>query len=140
MNDKNLIPNSERTPSELREMTQKGGKKSGEARRRKRDMREKMKTLLSLGCADNDKASLETLGLDPEYYDNEMVLVAAMFMRAAAGDTKAFDKVMQILGEDVASRELKLKKKELKRKMKPNGEQGEEIPQLYKALTEDDDK
>ena len=40
-NDENLIPNSERTPNELREMTSKGGKKSGESRRRKRDMRKK---------------------------------------------------------------------------------------------------
>lgn len=34
----NLIPNSERSPEELREMGRKGGIKSGEARRRKRDM------------------------------------------------------------------------------------------------------
>ena len=34
----NLIPNSERSPSELREMGRKGGIKSGEVRRRKRDM------------------------------------------------------------------------------------------------------
>lgn len=34
----NLIPNSERSPEELREMGRKGGIKSGEVRRRKRDM------------------------------------------------------------------------------------------------------
>ena len=34
----NLIPNSERSPEELREMGRKGGIKSGESRRRKRDM------------------------------------------------------------------------------------------------------
>lgn len=34
----NLIPNSERSPGELREMGRKGGIQSGEARRRKRDM------------------------------------------------------------------------------------------------------
>lgn len=34
----NLIPNSERSPSELREMGRKGGIKSGEVRRQKRDM------------------------------------------------------------------------------------------------------
>ena len=35
MNDDNLIPNSERSPEELREMGRKGGIKSGEARRKK---------------------------------------------------------------------------------------------------------
>ena len=34
----NLIPNSERSPDELREMGRKGGIKSGESRRRKRDL------------------------------------------------------------------------------------------------------
>lgn len=40
MNDENLIPNSERSPSELREMGRKGGVKSGEVRRRNKRMRE----------------------------------------------------------------------------------------------------
>jgi hypothetical protein len=38
MKQSNLIPNSERSPEELREMGRKGGIKSGESRRRKRDM------------------------------------------------------------------------------------------------------
>lgn len=40
MNEKNLIPNSERSPEELREMGRKGGIASGEARRRNRRLRE----------------------------------------------------------------------------------------------------
>ena len=35
-NDKNLIPNSERTPIEIKEMTSNGGKRSGEVRREKK--------------------------------------------------------------------------------------------------------
>ena len=35
MNEQNLIPVSERTPSELREMTRKGGRASGKARKEK---------------------------------------------------------------------------------------------------------
>ena len=37
MNDHNLIPNSERSPEELREMGRKGGIKSGESSRKTRD-------------------------------------------------------------------------------------------------------
>lgn len=40
VNDGNLIPNSERSPSELREMGRKGGIKSGEVRRRNKRLRE----------------------------------------------------------------------------------------------------
>ena len=35
-NDKNLIPNSERTPIEIKEMTSNDGKRSGEVRREKK--------------------------------------------------------------------------------------------------------
>ena len=45
-NEKNLKKNSERTPSELREMTRKGGIKSGEARRNKKTMREALEMLM----------------------------------------------------------------------------------------------
>ena len=40
-NEKNLIPNSKRTPKELREIAKKGGKKSVEVRRKA--MKEQMK-------------------------------------------------------------------------------------------------
>ncbi len=45
MNSSNLIPNTERSPEELREMGRKGGIKSGESRRRKKRQREVMKLL-----------------------------------------------------------------------------------------------
>lgn len=46
MNEKNLIPNTERSPEELREMGRKGGIASGRARRRKRDLRKLASMLL----------------------------------------------------------------------------------------------
>lgn len=45
-NEQNLIPNSQRTPSELREMATKGGKASGEARRNKKLLRDCIDYLL----------------------------------------------------------------------------------------------
>ena len=44
----NLIPNSERSPEELREMGRKGGIKSGESRRRKRDREKAAKILVEV--------------------------------------------------------------------------------------------
>ena len=122
MNEKNLIQNSNRSPNELRENAQKGGKASGETRRRKRDMKQKMKALLELPAAVNDKEQLQALGVDPDDMDNEMVLVMAMFLGAAGGDVKAFDRVMQLLGKDIGHEELALRKRELRLKEKAASE------------------
>lgn len=48
MNEDNLIPNSDRSPSELREMGRKGGIRSGESRRRKKRMRESAELLAKI--------------------------------------------------------------------------------------------
>lgn len=48
VNNSNLIPNTERSPSELREMGRKGGIASGKARRRKRDLRKMMQMVVDL--------------------------------------------------------------------------------------------
>ena len=47
-NEENLIPNHERTPSELREITQKGGIESGKSRRRKKALRLALKEAVSM--------------------------------------------------------------------------------------------
>ena len=51
MNDQNLIPNSKRSPSELREMTRKGGIASGKARRERADLRKQMQLWLETEVA-----------------------------------------------------------------------------------------
>lgn len=50
----NLIPNNERSPEELREMGRKGGIKSGESRRRKRDQNKIMKMLVNIVLEDEE--------------------------------------------------------------------------------------
>lgn len=46
MNEQNLIPNSERSPKEVRENGKKGGINSGKARRRKKEFRELFEKML----------------------------------------------------------------------------------------------
>ena len=60
VNDSNLIPNTERSPEELREMGRKGGIASGKARRRKRDLQKLAKMLLDKQTAESFK---EILGI-----------------------------------------------------------------------------
>ena len=89
-NEENLIPIQNRTTSEAREISAKGGKKSGEARRRKKDMKAKMKLLLSLHPTASQTELLKALGIPEEDADNEMLLLVAMFQAVTEDrDTKA---------------------------------------------------
>lgn len=116
MNEHNLIPNSKRTPSELREQCSNAGRKSGEVRRRKKSMKQKLQLLLSLPACDNDLGELKILGIDVEDSDNEMVILKGLFLKAAVGDVAAVKEIRNILGKDNSSAELELKKRELKLK------------------------
>lgn len=122
MNEQNLNPIVTLSKEEAKRRGSKGGKASVESRRRKKDMKQKMKALLELPAAANDREQLEALGISPDDMDNEMVLVMSIFLSAAQGDTKAFDRVIQILGKDIAHEELALKKRELKLKEKASAE------------------
>ena len=54
MNEQNLKPFGERTEKEQREIQQKGGKASAEARRKKRDLREALEMLLEKDFKDKN--------------------------------------------------------------------------------------
>lgn len=135
-NEKNLVPFDERSEKEARELGQKGGIASGAARRRKKNLKQKMQLLLSLPAADNDQEELAVMGVDPEDMDNEMVLVKALFLAAAEGDTRAFDRIQDVLGKSVAREELALKKQEAKRKASCEADAEERIGNYLDALAE----
>ena len=129
-NEKNLVPINERTKSEQREIASAGGRASGVARRRKKSLKQKMQLLLSLPAADNDQTVLANMGVEPDDMDNEMVLVKALFLAAAEGDTRAFDRIQDVLGRSVAREELALKKQEAKRR----ASSGEDTQAMKKAM------
>ena len=71
-NEKNLIPNSERSPTELSEMGKAGGIASGKARRRKRSMKEAADYYLSLPETDRRRVNaLLRDEVDNEDIDNQ---------------------------------------------------------------------
>lgn len=89
-NEQNLIPNSERTPSELRKMCSNGGKASGVARRRKRTVKQAMELVMSLPVSDPKlKTKLKKMGIDLEDADNQMAVAVGLMARAMKGDPKA---------------------------------------------------
>ena len=100
-NEKNLIPNSERTPEEMRQITSAGGRASGAARRRKRALKEAADLYLSLPVSDRRKwNALARRGVDPADIDNQMLMIAGLHAAAAEGDARAGRLLVDILGED----------------------------------------
>lgn len=112
-NEQNLIPNSKRTPSELRENAKKGGKASGKARRKKKTMRELMKATLLLALKDkgdvadvDDETTLS--GLAGQNMSVAQALVLAQVKKGLEGDGNAFDRIMELVGEKVSKQEITL--------------------------------
>ena len=79
-NEQNLIPNSKRTPSELREMTRKAGIASGEARRARKTLKETLLMMLEEGNTQDN-------------------ITLALLQKALNGDTKAYEVIRDTVGE-----------------------------------------
>lgn len=113
MNEQNLLPFSNRTESEQREIAKKGGKKSGEARRQKKELREFWQSFLFSDFGGKTGLELLNEGLSKRVIEK--------------GDPAAYEKVMEYAGLSVNQalkeeeqkfrrEELKLKKAELELK------------------------
>lgn len=89
MNESNLIPQSQRTKSEQREIARKGGKASGKKRRERKLFKELLAAALDIEQTNSrgETKSLKDIG---------MVNLAA---RVAKGDLKAIELASKILGE-----------------------------------------
>lgn len=85
MNDENLIPMSQRSPSEVRTMAANGGRKSGESRRARKTLKEELLALLS----DGDIQERISLALIDE----------ALNGNKAGSVTKAFEVIRDSIGE-----------------------------------------
>lgn len=96
-NEKNLIPNSERTPSELREITKKGGIKSGQARRQKKTLSELAKMIAENPAPTTAKKKLTKMGISDEDANNNACIVAAVYDKAIKGNMQAVDKWEQLV-------------------------------------------
>lgn len=103
---KNLVPNEERTPDELRSITQKGGIASGVARRRKRSMREAADYYLALPETDRRRVNaLLRDEVEPEDVDNQMSVVMGMAEAAKRGDARAAGMLLKMLGEEAPQKD-----------------------------------
>ena len=116
MNESNLIPGAH---SLTVEEQSRGGKKSGESRRRKRDMKACMQLLLSLPAPEDDYKTLSDMGNNveefPEDITNMLVVNAAILKAAKAGDIQAIRELRSIIrDDDYMKHKIKMDKERLK--------------------------
>lgn len=96
----NLIPMSERTKDEVREIAVKGGINSGKTRRKKKNMKECLKLLLELDVKNPKvKDQLKKLGVNDEEMTNEMALMVSMLNKAMRGDKGCAEFVRDTSGQ-----------------------------------------
>lgn len=119
-NKDNLKPlgNGQRTKEEERAIQSEGGKKSGEARRRKRDMKNAAKMLLGMKVSSKQstmKAALQSLGIPEDEMNYQMAVLAMQLVKAGLGDTQAASFLRDTAGENP---NVKMREKELKQKQK----------------------
>ena len=99
-NEKNLIPNSERTPGELKEITRKGGIASGISRSFRSAVKKRVRE-------------------HPELIEDIIDVLIAM--ATEEHDLKAMELLIELAGESPRQMEIKIKQQELKIK-KENAE------------------
>lgn len=102
----NLIDAAHRTEEELREMTRKGGIKSGEARRRKKTMREALEMMLfKTKLNEQTKQMLKAEGVeDVDDMNHQMVITRSLIAKAESGDVQAYNAICAMIGEKPAEK------------------------------------
>lgn len=89
----NLIPMSQRSKEEVREIARKGGKNSGKARRAKKNMRESLEILLGMPLKAGKPADVEQIKnfaeLKGKNITVEQAMLIAQIQKALKGDTQS---------------------------------------------------
>lgn len=148
-NDENLIPMNRRTEEEQREIARAGGKASGVARRKKRDMRKAAEMLLNMDVSDKQKtlkATMTALGISEEDMDYSMGVMATMLIQAANGNVKAAQFLRDTAGynpkqqlDEQQFRYQKSKDREAKKQESQNGIDGGTSVEIYLPEKEEDE-
>lgn len=94
--DNLIVPTSE----EAREIGRKGGKASGEARRKRKALRDSMNALLEMQPTAKEFNKLIEAGFDMEEIDNSCLVTLALFNEAKKGNVKAIKELRNLIGED----------------------------------------
>jgi hypothetical protein len=103
LNDENLIPFTERTEKEQREIARLGGIKSGEARRKKKTMREMVQLIGNAQADTKQKSQLKALlgdSVDDEDITYRMLVAMTLYQKALKEKSmQAIEKIFEIDGQ-----------------------------------------
>ena len=104
-NEQNLMPielvNARKTREERKESASKAGKASGEAKRKRKAMKEQMEMLLSLPFKSKKQLNfIKELGIEENDIDNQMALIVAMYGKALKGDVQAFNTIREVVQDE----------------------------------------
>ena len=81
----NLKPLNTRPEEEVKAITSKGGKASGKARRKKKELKQLLELALSQPHQDGD--------------DNYMAITVALIQKALGGDVRAYEAIRDTIGQ-----------------------------------------
>lgn len=124
----NLIDVRERSKDEARKISRKGGIKSGEARRRKKTMREALEMLMyKTELNEQTKQMLKAEGVSEEDFNHQMVITRSLIAKAESGDVQAYNAICAMIGEKPAD------------KMELSGGQQSELTIKYITSSPDDE-
>ena len=99
--EENLIPMSERSKDEARELGRKGGIRSGEVRRQNADIRKRLREIVNMPLRDGNIDEITTLAdaKNANLSISDALLVKQVVM-ALGGNIKAMNTLMGMLGND----------------------------------------
>ena len=104
-NEENLKPfgSGQLSESEEREMRSRGGKKSGETRRRKKTRKETAKMMLDMeipAAGKELKAKLKAMGISEEDFTYQSAIMVGILNQAMKGNVKAAAFLRDTIGEN----------------------------------------
>ena len=104
-NTTGLVQNQERTPSERRESAIKAGIASGDARRKKKALKEMMELALQMEEQNEGyRSRMLKAGWEPENMTQMTVITQGLIQKAKAGDVQAYNAIRDIIGEKPAEK------------------------------------
>lgn len=110
-NEENLIPVTKRTKSEAREISKKGGIKSGEARRKKKSMKQELDAILSLSATKENIIAFNGIISKDSDASNQTLVIASAVKQALKGNVKAMQLIVNVMGgTDKEKQQMKLDK------------------------------
>lgn len=106
-NEKNLIPIEQRTTSEAREISKKGGINSGKSRKRKVELKKVVSEMMNSKVRRYPVLAdiAEKYGISDKVSVKELISLGAMLKAAVDGSASELLKLMEIIGENGADGE-----------------------------------